>query len=233
MAFGDDAYCQKVDVVGLGEEFTIPAAWTDADVDATIVEATRQIDSVCGDHFGSSTAIIIVDGSGTRYLDLRNVLSWALISVTSIFRRNTYAATDDFAANGAQLDDDAYAIADSKNALVKVLADDSSLRGIATTSPVWIAGTKNYRIEGEFGRNVIPPDIRFACALLVRERITPGSSQRYEALRSERFPDGYAYQRPIQAPSIARANITLTGYPAIDDRLRPFVIEDPVFVAIT
>lgn len=233
--FGDDAYCQKADVVGLGSEFTIPAAWTDAEVDVAIVDASQQIDAVCGDHFGSTAVVLIVDGSGDEYLDLSLVTGWTALSISEVMFRESYDPNENtFDTAGTVIDTTSFAITDGKHALLKFQAD-STLRVLVTTEPRWVKGVKNYRITGTFGRSFLPKAITRACALLVRERITPGSTADLTELKSERFPDGYQYTRVDRGDPFGSSALTdksLTGYPAVDNLLAPFVEDNPTFVVI-
>lgn len=226
--YGDNAYCRLADVTGLGSEFTQPAAWTDAEVQTAIVDASQRIDAVTRSHFGETTRGIILGGRSTPLLRLTQVTLWPILTATQVEYREEYAATDDFAANGEVLDDDTYVISDSHRALLRIYPQ--TLRGgrepLPSGPPIWLRGSKNYKVTGTFGRNNVPSGVRQACALLVRERITPGTLAQLEQFEAERFPDGYSYKRRGGGSSLAPER--LTGYPAVDELLAPHVCRIPL-----
>ena len=94
-------YAAKADIVGLGEEFTIPAAWSDVDVAAAIVEEGARIDLATSRHFSLLEEMsVIVNGNNTALLFLSEFTSHSIVSVDQIQYRDDFNQADDFDAEG-------------------------------------------------------------------------------------------------------------------------------------
>ena len=204
--FGVDMYATKTLVQGLGEEFSIPAAWSDDDVDAAIVRMSRVIDQVTRNYFGKRDMVLELDGSGGPKLFLNQRIRWPIVTVTSVKWREDYAGVYD-----NTLASDKYRISRSRKCLERVDAgwfDD---------------GHENWQVSGSFGRANVPEIIQWACVLLVREHITPGSADKYEKLVTERFPSGYSYSRKsgggTQDSAVAALGGKTTGVAVVDNLL--------------
>lgn len=231
--YGDNAYAQVADVSSYGgSTFDVPAGVELSDIQSALMTSTQRIAAACRDHFGLSLRTLILNGHGTPYLDMTQRMTWPCVSVSSVYYRNTYADGDDFETNGELVDADYYAVSGSRRMLVKISGQTFRTSG-SIDSCEWVRGIRNYRVRGYFGRSEIPEPIRWACVLLARELITPGSSDQYAALSSERFPDGYSYEVAASSPSSSSAGgLMLTGVAAVDNLLRRgFVNDMPLFVA--
>lgn len=221
------AYITATEVTGNGGEFTWPSGWdSDAKKNAEIARAQERIDQVTRDHWEPSTRTLYLSGDATNTLITRKVLRWPIISVTNVYHRSVYAASDNFEAAGELIDEDDYMISDSRRALIRVAP--TTVRGGADgVQPIWLAGYHNYRVVGSFGRATTPEGIKLACILLTRELVKPGSSKKYVSFISEKWPDGYEYRR-TGSDTRGSSRPILTGYPAVDDILYPFVLKIPV-----
>lgn len=223
----DFKYCTKADVTGLADEFSIPAGYSDEDVDAIITEMSQWIDAVTGNHWGKTNASFILDGRGTELLRLDQKTSWPIVSLTSIQRRDNYANADDFDANGDTLDLNNYRISNSRRAIQTI--EGTTARNALAAPGTFVKGTGNYKVTGVFGQAEVPKSIVFACVLLTRERMSPGASRKFEDMQTERWPDGYSYARRQIIPS---ESDVLTGYPAVDRLLGPFRTNEFGFVPL-
>ncbi len=223
----DNKYCTLADVTGLADEYTVPTGYSDADVNVIILEMSQWIDAVTGSHWGSTAATFIVDGRGSELLRLDQKTSWPIVSITQIQRRDSYANADDFDSNGEVLDSDNYRVSDSRRAVQTI--EGTTARGAIAAPGTWVRGTGNYKITGVFGQSEVPKGIVFACTLLVRERMSPGASRKFEDMQSERWPDGYSYARRQLIQSEVEV---MTGYPAVDRLLVPFRMNDFGFVPL-
>lgn len=210
-SYGDNAYCTPELLAGLGAEFSVPAAWDTSDQQAEILRSSKLIDLVTGQHFGRSLLTLLLDGSGTGTLLLTQAISWRCISISSIKYREEF--TDAFASIAA-ISASYYTLSRSKRAVLR------------TDDDIWEKGIKNYQFIGYFGRRHVPKPIEWACVLLTRERITPGSAAAYDQYTSESFGDGYSYTRGArtqQTPSLTRS----TGVPQVDLILSAYVSSIP------
>jgi len=227
------AYIAKADITGLGSEFTIPAAWSDSEVDALVSTIANRIDALCKDHFEATALTILLSGDSHPFLDFVPVTMLRCISVTSVYYRSTYAASDDFVANGEEVDDTDWTLGFGRRGLIRI--HPTTVRsGKTGLAPIWQAGTKNYRIIGSFGWTTVPDGIKRAATLWCRHIIDPGaeaSPYGYTVPSGEKWPDGYEYTTP-GAANRGRAAPYYTGIPAIDDALDPYVLKIPRMVAV-
>lgn len=225
-------YCTETHIIGYGEEFAIPDDWNSGDISNVIEEESRRIDALTGQRFEPINLTLFVNGSGTPHLPLVDYTSLPINSITNVYRRDSFPGdgVDDFEANGELIGVTTYTITPSKQALERV--ESESIRGYAASGQNWQKGFKNYRVKGAFGWSSVPEPIRLACALMVRERMTPGSSKRYERFVRESYPDGYSYERSTGNNDPSRTTPPLTGITVVDRLLYPFVAaeQQPVMI---
>lgn len=215
-ALGDNTYASESDLTGLGGEFSVPAAWSTAEQQSVLLRASKRIDSVTGQHFGYSALTLMLDGSNTWLLRTNTALSWRLVDITSIHRREKFE--DAWTASTVvQIASTKFTITQSRRAVKR------------TDGDVWLPGIKNYRLIGRFGRKYVPEPIRWACVLLAREEITPGSATRYEQYQSETFGDGYGYTRKSAPQDAVRAAVS-TGIPTVDAILAKYISNRPMMM---
>lgn len=210
-ALGDNAYASPEDLAGLGGEFAIPSGFSaDAVKKAVLLRASKQIDSITGQHFGYSTLTLTLDGTGTILMRTASALSWRLVDITSIYVRDE---PDD--AWDTQVATTKYALSMSRRAIRR------------TDGDVWVKGIRNYRVIGHFGRKYVPEPIKWACVLLARNDIVPGSASAYEQMQSETFGDGYSYTRRNAAVDPVPAAFS-TGVPTVDAILSRYIYRRPL-----
>lgn len=234
-------YCAVADVSGAGADFSIPAAWTNAEVEDAIAASMQQIDSLLRDHFLPVTKSLILDGKGKPYMSTRQRTPLRILSITKIQYRSNYAATDDFDTNGEVIPNTDYIVKDSRTAILRLAPyhirgedyyGDGQYSGYEFTPNLgWILGPKNYKVTGTFGWNSCPKPIRDACILLTREAIQPGYiSSTVEPKVSERFQDGYQWARLASVRVSGAKQQTLTGWESVDGLIAPFQNNGPMFV---
>jgi len=227
------AYITQADITGLGEEFSLPAAWATADVTNLISSVSNRMDSICKDHFMPKALTLLLSGDNHPFLDFLPTTTLRCISVTSVYYRDTYAATDDFTDNGEEVEDSDWALGFGRRGLLRI--HPTTVRGGRTgLAPTWLEGTKNYRVIGSFGWATVPEGIKRAAVLWCRHIISPGdkrSAMGYTVPSSEKFADGYQYATS-GAAARGRAAPYYMGIPAIDDALDPYVLKMPRMVAV-
>jgi len=247
---GESRYASQSDLAGLGGEFTAPSGWSDGDLDIELQRSSRFIDNVTGTHFSSTDLVLTLDGMGTQRLWTRRVTTWPIVSISEIKWRKDIS--DDF----DNADDDVeivvandWTIGRSRRYIERIDTEtgeaglDEAYRRThyafygtysrRRSQPVWARGHRNYRVTGKFGRKTVPTPIVWACVLLTRERLSPGSIARYEEFDSERFSDGYSYTRPGRGMSAQQAlQGRTTGYEVVDRLLVPFAERLPSLSAV-
>lgn len=205
------AYVTKADIESLLGAFTVPAHWTD-DADAylnlAIARAKATIDGFTGNTFEAANRMVLLSGNGDDYLPLSLVTSWSLLSIVDIYYRADYE--DDF-DDSELVDATYYTLANSGKTVRRVAG-------------IWVTGIKNYRLRGTFGSASVPPVIRKAATLLVREEVEPGYiDQAFGQNQSEHHPDGFSYVRDkVSGSAPIKATGRTTGYGYIDRLLIPF-----------
>jgi len=199
------------DIVGAGSEFTQPAAWTDAEVLSLIEEMEDWVDELTNDKWDSNSRAYVFDGTGQKYLFLTEKTRLRCLSVTNVVYRSDYA--DSFDSDGTTCDSDSYIR--YNHLLVRVSTNETTR--LITEEGVWERGRQNYRVTGTWGHASVPVAIKRAVVLLVRERITPGSSMSEAPLAEEQWAD-YRYRlREASATSDSKKGVPiLSGYPAVD-----------------
>ena len=209
------AYIAKADVEGLLGAFTISAHWTadsNAQLNAAIARAAALIDSVTHNHFEAESRTMTLRGDATRVLSTAVACLWPINTVTSVWVKSNWE--DAFDADGDLIEAEYYQVSRSRRALLYINDNWTS------------AEFPNYRVIGTFGRSVTPAMIKKAAVLLVQEDITPGTIAKYDQFASEKFPDGYSYVRGgaegAHAMGQQRLAGATTGYPVIDNILKPF-----------
>lgn len=223
-------YCEKADVEGPGGDFTIPAAWSDAEVDAEIEEASRRVDLLTRDYWSSISRSFLLSGDNTDLLLTNSVTQLRIISITQIQYRSQYSASDNFDVDGEVVDEDTYVLTKSKRGIRRV--GYSYGRGHALESGysrIWVGGKNNYKLTAVFGHSTVPVGIKQATAYLVRERIAPQYLSNLVPPLSERFPDGYQYTAP-QHTVVEATKPGLTGFSVVDSLLWPYVNKSPKMV---
>lgn len=235
----DTPYCTKADISGVVSEFTIPAGFSDAEIDSIIQEQTQVIDSLCRDHFSPTTRSFILSGNGTPNLSFRAVTQLRSSAITKVQYREVFSQLDTFDTSGTTEDTTSYALSSSRRILVKMASSDfrvdpttmfNQLEGV----PVWVKGVRNYKITGTFGWSFIPKAISRACIWLCRDAMSPGYiMKKVEPKVMEKFADGYSYAT-IQSVRQAVSKIEqLTGYQSVDSLLLPYRNNTPIMIATT
>lgn len=224
------AYCTKADITGLGEEFTIPDAFTDADIDQVIADVTNVINKYTGDNFNLVSQALIFDGPGKHTLHLTRKTPLRLLSITQIQYRDAYKSTDNFDADGSVLNADTYVPYshyveryendEVRNSASNVLVTNMFGETIAKGA-IWLKGSKNYKITGTWGHSSVPKGIKWITVMMARERITPGSTAQYAMKQSERWID-YSYSTPY--PGLIPV---VTGIQAVDQILPQYINRVP------
>lgn len=247
MAFlvGDNAYCTVAEIASEFGGFTVPDAWTDAMKEDQIITETQHIDSLVRNHFGSTALTLEIDGSGTPFLSFLSDTEWSCTSITSVRHRGIFDADFDWANNGDTVSVDTYVLSKSGHGVDRVAGSsvrsegmfDQVVHGHAPygyhrhIQGVWARGMRNYQVIGAFGASEIPQIIKEVCILMVRDKITPGTSLKLEVLQQEKWPDGYALWR--RDTSRVESIVVLTGNSVIDGMLHPFVDQSPGFDVIS
>ena len=203
----------------MGTEFSIPSGWSDDDITAVIGDVTDIINRITGDNFESVSQSLMFDGNGRGVLFLNQLTPLRLLSVTKIQYRSIYDSTDNFDADGNELDADNYV--PYPYYLVRIRNDELRVRGQTMVyasrsgthriySSIWLKGWKNYKITGTWGHTAVPEGIKWCAVLLARERIRPGSTAPYAMKQSVRYVDmSYAAPYPGLLPVV-------TGVQAVD-----------------
>ena len=224
------SYCAVSDVTGLGSEFTLPSAWSSADVLVAIEEASRRIDMLTKDYWSSVSRSYYLSGDGTDLLLLTEKTRLRLVSVTQIQYRTQYDATDNFDDDGEEVDEDTYVITSSRRGIRRVGYSYNRGRVLESGySRIWVNGVENYKVTATFGHANVPDIIKRICVLMVRERIQPQYCSDLVSPLSEKFPDGYQYTAP-QYTVTDSTKQGLTGIPAIDNLLWAVVNKSPKMV---
>lgn len=233
----DPTYCTKADITGLASEFTIPAAYSDADVLEIIAEQMQVIDSLCRTHFASITRSFILSGSGEPTLSFRSKTQLKAQSITSVQYREAFAQTDDFAVNGTLEDATSYGLLPSRTGLER-LSYSSTRTSMEmryddyVIPPVWVKGNSNYKVTGVFGYAYTPRPIRTACVMLCREAMQAGYIlANLEPKVSEKFADGYSYQTIQSVRQAVTKAEQLTGFQSIDNMLLPYRNNVPILIS--
>lgn len=206
-----------------------PSGMSDSEKTDIIQNACDTIDQVTRSHWESTSKTLYLSGDGTQYLDVYRILSWPILSITSVTFRNDYAASDNFGTVGTLIADSDYAIAPSKRSLIKIQGTTFRTGGDYLGTPFWSCGYENYKVVGAFGRTNTPLGITLAAKYLVRELVTPGSTADRATMQGEKWADGYSYVR--SGGPTARNPERLTGIGAVDDILIHFVNWTP-FMAV-
>ncbi len=227
MAFdvGDNAYCSVADITDLLGGFTVPAAWGDSEVEDAIIASSQIIGSLTRTHWGKTTLTFELSGEGDEYLQFSRFTEWPIISITSVRNKQVYVNGQSWSASD-DLDADSYRIAESRRGLYRVANLSARVTGaidLPLNKAIWRRGHLNYQIIGVFGNNEIIEPVIAACVFMVRDRITPGTSLKYETAAVERWPDGYSVDRRTQSRGSGAGLEQLTGSPVVDGLLRPFV----------
>jgi len=229
------AYATYADVQGLGGDFSVPSAYSEADVAIELERASRRLDAITHMYFGSEELTLVLNGSGSEILPTLSITRWPILSITNVRWNPDYYSKDyDWVNSGTLISEDDYIVTDSRRALERVYVSNS-IRGVDRVSVLWERGSKNYRIVGNFGYGNVPEAIRFACVLLAREIMIPGSSNKYEKAVVESFGDGYMRTRSFRTRTSARIDVRIppmTGIPAVDDLIEPFIDKTPLMSVI-
>jgi hypothetical protein len=218
-------YCTQGQVTGEEPDFTVPSGWDSDEIDAAIEEASARIDALTKDHWSTKTLTFQISGDGDNVLSLLSVTNLRIVSITSVYFRSTYVATDDFVANGEEIPDTDYLISKSRRSLKKIQPTTVRSGGVKN-NPIWLVGDENHRIVGTFGHSSVPTAIARATAMLVREKMDPGITAKYVIPSSETFPDGYKYSTPATAAR-GRAAPYYSGITAVDELIHPYVNKRP------
>jgi len=216
------AYATKTDIQTLIGSFTIPAAYTDEILAASILRAMAKIDSFTGNTWESIERVLYLQGDGTDTLSLMRVTQWAARSIQAIYYRTDI--TEDFED---LVDSDTYMLSDSRRHIKRTGYANSVSARLGIGSITWDKSAgRNYLVEATFGTLTTPAVITEATVLLVRNEISPGHVDEWLPMYSERFPDGYSFVRKsssnVQKLSTGRGNIT-TGHQFVDGMLAPYV----------
>lgn len=233
---GDNAYCTVGEIASEFGGFTVPDAWSNTMKEDQIIAETQHIDTLVRQHFGSTNLTLEINGENTPLLSFLGDTDWSCTSITSVRFRGVFDADFDWASNGDLIDADLYVLSKSGHGIDRVSGSNFRTEGVfhvaqyGHISGVWSRGIRNYQVIGAFGASEIPQIIKEACILMVRDKITPGTSLKLEVLQQERWADGYALWR--RDTSRQESITVLTGNPVIDAMLFPFVDMSPMFDVI-
>lgn len=218
------------DVVAPSSEWAWPSAISTAEKTAAIQQACDMIDQVTRSHWEPTAKTLFISGDGTDTLDIFKRLTWPIVTITEIYYRDVYTASDDFDTTGTLVASTDYRVSLSRRSIRRIHGTRfRSGGGISSIAPIWVWGDENYRVKGTFGRANTPTGIVLATKLLTRELVDPGSTADHASVQSEKWADGYSYVR--SGGPTARNPERLTGYPAVDDILIQFVDWTP-FMAV-
>lgn len=215
------AYITYTDVQSLiGNPFTIPesyAASSYAKTAQAIARATEKIDAFTGQHFEPVNRMLVLSGDGTDMLSIMTITTWGLASVTEILQKDNYSAT--FDVDGYAIDAAAYRIHESRRFVQRIDGD------------VWTAGQGNFRMTAAFGKATVPPVIKQAAVLLVRNEMEPGHIDGWMPMYQESFPDGYSYMRAVESGNVRTTSPLTTGHTFVDQLLLAYRMVIPTLMA--
>jgi len=208
------------DITGLGSEFSVPSAWSDADVLTVVEEMEDQVDQLTRDRWDILSRSYILDGTGKTNLYFAQKTLFRCLSITSVSWRKEYDYSDTFAADGEAVAEDSYR---RHPYFCERLQNSPETRRYLTEQGVWERGRQNYKITGTWGHSSVPKGIKRAVVLLVRERITPGSTEDETPMESEQWSDyKYVVRGTAASRSAGRGIPILSGYPSVDRILSRF-----------
>jgi hypothetical protein len=167
---GSAVYCAKADISGLGDEFTIPSAWSDSDIDNLIIAIQEDVNDWLDDDFtGTKTLTLIVDGTGDGILFTRPHTKMPIVQLSLIVWRESNLVAFDPAINS-------WSTVDYYANKYYVEATGKDYRGSARyfTKSKFIKGIRNYEIIGTFGHSAVPNYVKQMTVMLCRERIQQG-----------------------------------------------------------
>jgi len=211
-AYGDNAYATKELVQGHGSEFSFPTGWSDDEINVEILRASKTIDLVTGKHFGYSLMTLLLDGNKTATLFTSAALSWRIVNISSVKKREDYGDAFD-----ETIDATDYTMGRSRKSIIR------------TDGDVWEKGIKNYQVVGRFGMRHVPEPIKIACILLARYQIDPKSVSKFEKYISENFGDGYSYTRESSKKNAVASAPRSTGVLVVDNILANYISSKPLF----
>ena len=227
------AYIVEADIEeSLGAAFTIPSPYADTEqlITDAIKRASDAIDIATRSHFESQSRTLILDGDGTRTLDVWRATTWPIISITSITYRED--PEDDWDSANILTADTEYVLnRKTRRSVIRITnkTDRSVIRSsVGGRENAWLMGVQNYRLIAAFGYSNVPEGIRKAAVLLVREEMDPGYIEGFEQLQSERFADGYGYTRATKSAGPSAGGST--GHPVVDNLLRSFSWRPPASI---
>jgi hypothetical protein len=215
-------YCVYTDVIN--DNFSLPTGWNQTEVEGMITDASRLIDEATKDIFFTSNMTLYVDGTGkdTIYFFPYTKYKYLCDDSMVVTERDTFG---DSWINDNNLATNAF---DGNAKFVRTTYNYTSLVRASILRSEFQKGEKNYRIVANFGHASIPTSIKRACVLWTRELVSPGYTSSL-LLRKEKYED-YSYETGFAPmtnnPSVEGYWQSFTGYPIIDQLLKPHLNKD-------
>ena len=143
------------------------------EIETDIGLAESIIEGITGDVFNQRSETNLFDGNGLVRLFFYPIIPYRLLSVTSVkeFDIDSVTVIETFVENDNFKTFDHYLETTFKFADHRARIRSGFSGGIA-----WPLGQRNIAIEGIWGRNIVPPEIKRAVLLLALERLVPGST---------------------------------------------------------
>jgi len=189
------------------------SAYTDDEVEEHIGLSESFVEAICNDIFYAKDETNRFDGNGLTQLHFQPLVVYPLISIVSC---------KDIDIDGAELEEyvegDDFVRYDHYIQTALAFPEDRPRRGVFRGG-VWPKGQKNIVVEGRWGREETPPEIKRAVMLLTLESLQPGSTKQVPVDAQQIIWPDFTVTFKGTAESIGME----TGFPQVDRLLYNYV----------